>query len=130
MESAEIRIEQGRPDGPDVVIRADEHGVIRYVSGSCRVLGYEPHELIGAPGVELVHPDDRARFIANTASLYGTGILPPAEKRVHRYRCKDGSWVWLRGHPKILPSADGRPGELINFFEPISAEAAAKALQD
>jgi PAS domain S-box-containing protein len=130
MTRAAVEVEPAPESGPDVIIRGDQSGVILYVSGTCSVLGYEPHELIGMLGLDLVHPDDRARFIENTASIFDPSIAARPERRVHRFRCKDGSWVWLRGHPTRLPSVDGRPGELLNFFEPISAEAAAKALQD
>jgi len=117
----------GAGAGPDVIVRADARGMIFFVSGTCRVLGYEPADLVGKLGLDFVHPDDRQRFVENTASLYRPDA--PCRPRVHRFRRKDGSWAWLRGNPKILPSPDGRPAELLNFFEPISEDAAARALR-
>lgn len=124
----EDRADLDRGSGPDVVIRADARGVILFVSESCRVLGYEPADLVGKLGVDFVHPDDRARFIGNTASIFLPASGSRSDPRVHRFRRKDGSWVWLKGNPKALPTSEGQPGELLNFFEPISDAAAARAL--
>jgi PAS domain S-box-containing protein len=119
---------RGRAEKPDIVVRADPQGVIFFVSDTCRVLGYEPDELIGKSGLELVHPDDRARFIENTASLFAPGSASRPAARVHRFLRRDGSWIWLRGNPRTLSAGDGRPGEVLNFLEPISAEEAARVL--
>jgi len=111
---------RGAALGPDIIITADARGVILSVSATCRILGYEPKDLVGKMGVDFVHPDDRDRFIANTASVFRPGDASSA--RVHRFRKKDGSWAWFRGNPKALPSSPRRHGELLNFFEPISED--------
>ena len=103
----------------DIVIRADAKGTILFVSDSCIALGYEPHELIGLSGETLVHPDDWAKFQANTASLFDPNLPNKPADRVHRYRHHDGSWVWLRGQPSILPSHDGRQGDILNVFQAV-----------
>ncbi len=41
----------------DIIVRADMQANIRYVSPSCRLLGYEPHELVGVSGTSLVSGD-------------------------------------------------------------------------
>jgi PAS domain S-box-containing protein len=38
-------------------------GIYTYVSPSVRQLGYEPEELLGKSGLDMVHPDDRKRLI-------------------------------------------------------------------
>ena len=56
-------------------------------------LGYSSDELLGQPYVELVHPDDLERTLAEAAALED-----PDHATVHfenRYRAKDGSWHWL-----------------------------------
>lgn len=99
----------------DLIVRADAFGRILFVSDACRSLGYEPEELIGRPGFSLVHPDDRDKFATNTAMLYSANDLTAPENRRHRFRCKDGSWVWLEGHPLVIEAGAER-GELINVF--------------
>jgi PAS domain S-box-containing protein len=113
--------------GPDVVVRTNARGVIVSVSATCSVYGYEPRDLVGKAALDFVHPDDRARFVENTASLYDPAAGSGSNARVHRFKRKDGSWAWLRGNPRMLPETNGRPGEVLNFFEPLS-EAAANAL--
>lgn len=115
-------------DCPDVIVRANERGIILYVSATCGVLGYKPEELVGKSGLELVHPDDMSRFVGNTASLHLDGAQLRSSGRVHRFKCKDGAWMWFRGNPSMLPSHDGKRSEVLNFFQPITAEAAAQAL--
>jgi PAS domain S-box-containing protein len=124
-----IALDKGRrAERPDIVVRADPQGVIFFVSDTCRLLGYEPDELVGKAGVDLVHPDDRARFIENTASLFAPGAAAKPAARVHRFLRRDGSWIWLRGNPRALSAGDRGAGELLNFLEPISAEEAASIL--
>ncbi len=43
----------------DLIAVLDVKGNHRYVSPSYRQLGYEPAELIGTSGLELIHPDDK-----------------------------------------------------------------------
>jgi diguanylate cyclase (GGDEF)-like protein/PAS domain S-box-containing protein len=58
-----------------------------------RVLGYDPEHLVGAKLLDLVHPDDRAQFVATLGDL----MMKPAgtitgEGRVHD---NDGAWRHL-----------------------------------
>ena len=57
-----------------------------------RVLGYSQEQLLSAPYVEFVHPEDREATIAEAAKLM-TGIDTISFE--NRYRCKDGSYRWL-----------------------------------
>ena len=113
----------GGGDGPDVIVRTNARGVILYVSATCRLLGYEPGDLVGRSGFDYVHPDDLARFVQNTASLFAPGDPEPAPPRLHRFKCKDGSWIWMKGNPKPLPDRDGQVREILNYFQPVSQDA-------
>jgi PAS domain S-box-containing protein len=108
----------------DLVVRADARGVILYVSETCRAFGYEPEELVGRVATDFVHPEDLAKLTANTASLFTADAAGRPVNREHRFRCKDGSWIWLEGRPTILPSADGRLGDVLNRFRDVSARRA------
>jgi diguanylate cyclase (GGDEF)-like protein/PAS domain S-box-containing protein len=91
----------------DVITVADPTGRITYVSPAAeRVMGYQPHELIGRDGMELVHPDDLAgaKAILATIMVDSTGECR-AELRL---RHADGSWHWhevtvrnLLGEPAV-----------------------------
>jgi PAS domain S-box-containing protein len=64
-----------------------------YTSPATRtVLGYEPEEFAALPLEQLIHPDDLAE-----AQACRTQLSPEHPSRVgtHRYRHKNGHWVWL-----------------------------------
>ena len=74
---------------------ADLEGHLLQVNSSWeKVLGYAPGELKALCGHELVHPDDRDKFIAGMAALK-KGI--PLNEFEGRFRHKDGSYRWLSG---------------------------------
>jgi len=103
-------------DPEELIVRADARGHILFSSDSCRRLGYEPEDLTGQPGIAFVHPDDWAKFAANSASLYATTPTSTPADRRHRFRCADGSWRWLEGHPQVIKTHDGRLGDVVNVF--------------
>ena len=106
----------GPSGGADLVVRADAAGVILYVSANFRSLGYEPDELVGRFGADFVHRDDLVSFTINRGRLFGREAPHEPVTREFRYRRKDGSWAWLEGHPMIIPSFDGRLGDVIGVF--------------
>ncbi|MDX6627794.1 MAG: hypothetical protein QOH00_40, partial [Gaiellales bacterium] len=57
-----------------------------------RTLGYTLEELRSRPFLDFVHPDDRDTTLAEVARL-ATGVETISFE--NRYRCKDGSYVWL-----------------------------------
>jgi diguanylate cyclase (GGDEF)-like protein/PAS domain S-box-containing protein len=88
----------------DVIVRAGVDFRRTYVSPSSReILGYEPAELIGGHGLDLVHPDDRGRVQAMLAEL---GPARPRLAFMFRMCRKDGSHVWIGASYRHLP-ADG-----------------------
>src|SRR4029079_19357725 len=79
-----------------------------------RTLGYTLEELQSQPFLDFVHPYDREATLAEVARL-ATGAETISFE--NRYRCKDGSYVWLAwtarpsvetGHLRDLP-APARP---------------------
>jgi PAS domain S-box-containing protein len=68
-------------------------GRIAYASPSVTtVLGYDPEEMVGTQGIELVHPDDLETLAATARQLRGSrGPF----RSTYRARHKQGHWVWL-----------------------------------
>ncbi|MDE3155449.1 MAG: PAS domain S-box protein [Acidobacteriota bacterium] len=80
----------------DVVSVLDANLIIRFESPSVKaVLGYEPVELVGTHGFQLVHPDDASRLLM----LYGPQLDVPDAAATFEYRTrhKDGHWVVMEG---------------------------------
>lgn len=78
----------------DLATVVDTDGTITYVSPAVtRILGYEPDELIGHEGYELVHPDDQER----NAEAVETVLSNPSEPQTVevRFQHADGSWCWI-----------------------------------
>ncbi|CAO4157207.1 hybrid sensor histidine kinase/response regulator [Methylorubrum extorquens] len=64
-----------------------------YTSPATRtVLGYEPEEFAALSLEELIHPDDLAQAQASRTQL---SLEHPSRIGTHRYRHKQGNWVWL-----------------------------------
>jgi diguanylate cyclase (GGDEF)-like protein/PAS domain S-box-containing protein len=66
-------------------------------------MGYRPEDLVGAPPILLVHPDDVADVLLTRGPL-ATG--QPAHARC-RLRHADGTWHWWESRARGLPDADG-----------------------
>jgi diguanylate cyclase (GGDEF)-like protein/PAS domain S-box-containing protein len=87
------------------------------------MLGYNPehtsmlaHEHIQ----ELVHPDDRARWLnrhQSLATLYGQGTL----ETEYRMRHADGTWRWLQCREVVLTRTDeGTPWQVLGTLSDIT----------
>ncbi|HWJ41862.1 MAG TPA: diguanylate cyclase [Solirubrobacterales bacterium] len=78
----------------DMLCTMDEEGRCREVNRAWTThLGYSPEELQGTRLLDLTHPDDRERAMAEATGLFRSGSSAVLETRV---RARDGSWHWLR----------------------------------
>ena len=124
---SEARLRFIHDHSPDIVIRVDRDDHIHYVSPSCRRYGYEPEDLIGRPGFDLVHPDDLPRVQALIAALFSGASEDRAADREQRIRLKDGSYTWMEGNPSIVRDEAGLPVEVISVLRDITARKQAEA---
>jgi len=107
----------------DVIIRVSREGEVTYCSAAVRRYGYEPEEILGAIRVDLIHPDDRESFLANSAALM-RGEIDAEVQRQHRFRTASGEWAWLEGNPQIVRDAAGEMMEAINVFRDVTRRLA------
>jgi diguanylate cyclase (GGDEF)-like protein/PAS domain S-box-containing protein len=79
----------------------DARNIITFISAPVeRVLGYEPKELVGTNGMDLVHPDDlAASTTANQRTLERDSAVPPLRIRL---RHKSGEWRFFETTAKPL----------------------------
>jgi len=64
-----------------------------------RALGYDKEELLLKSAVELIHPDDKEKFLVSLKESLHNSVC----HEEFRYRKKDGSYVWLDVIAEIVP---------------------------
>lgn len=89
--------------------RHDDRRALEFATSGCRrLIGYDPHDLIGpeaASYTDLIHPDDRDRV---DAAVTGA-VRREASFRVrYRIRCVDGSERLVSDHGYVTLDAHGR----------------------
>ena len=95
----------------DMITRSSPDGRLLYVSPAAkRILGYEPHELIGRVGMELVHPEDVERIRRERTEIVASD---DARTVTLRFRRKDGSYVWLEAVAQAVH--DPKTGALVEL---------------
>lgn len=83
---------------PDLLCIAGMDGRFKRVNPSwSQTLGWSESELLSAPWLQFVHPDDRAATEREGARL-ATGL--DTIRFENRYRCKDGTYRWLQWSSK------------------------------
>jgi PAS domain S-box-containing protein len=90
-EAARAEAARRRLGGDEVELSAryDERGICLSVEPAlARLLGYEPGELLGRQGADLLHSEDRPRL----ARARATGSESTFEGRLRR---KTGEWIWV-----------------------------------
>jgi diguanylate cyclase (GGDEF)-like protein/PAS domain S-box-containing protein len=92
------------------------------------MLGWQSEDLIGRRSLELIHPEDHSRAIANWMDLLGR---PGASRRVRlRHRRADGGWTWLEitNHNLLNDPDHGCVlGESVDITDEMAATEALRA---
>ena len=96
----------------DIIMRMDANGVIRYISPSCRRLGYAAEEMIGKSAYEFLHPEELEMARLRSEALFNGEARPPGEGREYRAITKDGGSVWLEG---VSALSHDEAGELVDI---------------
>ncbi|SDM89229.1 PAS domain S-box-containing protein [Methylobacterium phyllostachyos] len=77
----------------DLLAIATADGILEAVNEAwTRLLGWDNHELVGTPALELAHPDDVAPTQAALGSIMSRPLTVPYE---YRLRHKDGGYRWF-----------------------------------
>ena len=88
-------------------VSSEQSGAYKYISPQIEsILGYSPEEWAATyrKHAELLHPDDRARVIAEVLRTDATGDPYRVE---YRRRHKDGHDVWIRDEAVLVPDDEG-----------------------
>jgi two-component system cell cycle sensor histidine kinase/response regulator CckA len=83
-----------------------------------RLLGYSAEEALDPDWFSSnLHPDDRDRVIAESATILDTGYLP----QEYRFRHKRGRYIWLRAELRLLRDPDRNPVEVVGSWSDVTA---------
>ncbi len=95
----------------DMVSLTDMNGNFKFVSTSHNILGYHPDFLWGRNVLEFVHPED----LPDISSYFERFLLNLEDdlKVEYRYRCRDGSYLWLETVGRFIYEEKGNPQEII-----------------
>ncbi|MDD1766076.1 MAG: PAS domain S-box protein, partial [Methanomassiliicoccales archaeon] len=97
----------------DIIAVIDASGRIRYVSPSVtRIMGYEASEIMDAPVLGLMHPDDVTFFEEMILKVFKRELVQPFIDC--RIRAKNGSWIVLELTGKLAEDFDQGPRIIVN----------------
>ena len=111
----------------DIIMRMDADGVIRYISPSCRRLGYQPEEMVGKSAFDFLHPEDQERAQVRAEALFSGEPRPAGEGREYRARTKEGDFVWLEGMSTL---SHNEAGELVDVVSQLRDVTERRAFED
>jgi len=83
---------------------------VDFISGYVQtMLGYSPEEWLSKPdfGLQVIHPEDRERTMAEAAAIFASGTGGSSRFRMHH---KDGHEVWAEAHSIVVCDESGPIG--------------------
>jgi len=122
LRESEARYRLMAENSTDLIARTTPEGIFLYASDAIRnLLGYEPHEVIGTPIRDLIHPDDR-RGLRN--------VIPDTHGQTFSYRArrKDGSVIWFESTSRAIVDGEGNVSEIISVSRDVSERRRAEEL--
>ncbi|MDZ7664364.1 MAG: PAS domain S-box protein [Desulfotignum sp.] len=95
----------------DLVSLTDMEGNFTFLGASHKVLNYDLDSLIGKNVLEFVHPDD----LPEISSVFHDFLfkLDDNQKIDYRYRCADGTYLWLETVGRFIRDDKGNPKEIL-----------------
>ncbi len=99
--------------------------IIRANATYCRMLGYAPDEIVGLSPEHFVLPQDLPAVSATYTALREGRI--DAYDAERRYRCKDGSELWVQLSAALIRDPDGRPARIAAVLSDLTARKRAEA---
>jgi len=83
-----------------------------------KMTGYESKDFLENPEfwIEHVHPDDRARLLFKLSRSLESSV----GYHEYRFRCHDGSYIWLCDELTVMKDEKGNPQEIVGCLTDIS----------
>jgi len=97
----------------EIISITDLEGNYKYLGSSHRILGYSFEELYGENVMKFVHPEDYPRVIEKFNRFITDPNYESSPQEEYRYRCADGSYMWLETVGQFILDDEGRPQEIL-----------------
>lgn len=107
----------------DIVLRGDNNGVIQWISPSVEsVLGWAPHQLVGLPLRQVIHPDDLGS-LEKAREDSAAGGRVSLNLRLQR---ADGTYRWMSASGHVADDEDGVPTGFVSGWRDVQPEMDAQ----
>ena len=108
----------------DIIFNLKIDGTIRYVSPSCRQVGYEPAQLIGHNCSMLIAPD----HLTDAAAAHFRSLKMGGQTNRFEYLAvtASGEQRWLETHARLIFDDDGNPEGVLSIVRDIHAQKAVQ----
>ena len=99
LRASEIRLRRLTDNANDIVTEATLDGRFTFLSAACaRITGFEPSDAVGRPAEDFIHPEDRARVLAEIpVALHSDGFKTVEYRHIR----KDGRVIWIEARPTL-----------------------------
>lgn len=99
--------------GSDLIVIIDDNANFRYASDNIQcILGYHPAEIIGQNAYDFIHPDDHRKVEKELFQLLNEKAVNASVQ--HRFKTKQGQWVWLESKGTNHAANHSIQGILVN----------------
>ncbi len=104
----------------DVILSLKIDGTIRYVSPSCREMGYEPRELVGRNCSILIAPEN----LEQAAAAHYRSVDMGGQTNRFEYLAllASGERRWCESHARLIVDEQGRPEGILSIVRDISVQ--------
>lgn len=110
----------------DLVSVTDMDAVFTYLNPSHRMLGYPLEEMLGTSALDYLHPEDLDPALQGLAELREAPTPEKSRTVMCRYRCVDGSYLWMEIRGRVLFDKDGQPSAMFFSSREISERVRAE----
>ncbi|MEO5577616.1 MAG: sensor domain-containing diguanylate cyclase, partial [Sphingomicrobium sp.] len=104
----------------DLILSLKVDGTIRYISPSCRQLGYEPKQLVGRNCSSLIAPDHLAD--ASAAHLRSLEMGGETNRFEYLALTASGEQRWHETHARLIVDEDGNPDGILSIVRDVHAQ--------
>jgi PAS domain S-box-containing protein len=124
LEASQARYQVITDNCPDLIVRYDMDGTIRYVSPSARNFGWDPDVVVGTSVVDMLDPAEQRRREAILADVEAGGDTVAIENVIWRGATPDGRIVAFEGRTRTITDASGHVTGAVSIARDVTEQLA------